>query len=95
MTVYITDSITGETRPAKSLDEIISNAQKTPIDTEKGLFSAGTLQGAVNSMKRQIDAEKLAQETERRTRKINEVERKKAEEKRRNAELKRIFPKWF
>lgn len=95
MNIYITDSITGETRPAKTFDEIVSNAQKTPIDAGKGLFSAGTLQGAVNSMKRQIDAEKLAQETERRARKINEVERKKAEEKRRNAELKRIFPKWF
>lgn len=95
MNIYITDSITGERRPARTFEEVLSVAPKTPLNKGVNSFSTANLQAAVNSMKRQIDAEKLAQESERRTRKIKEAEREKAEEKRRNAELKRIFPKWF
>ena len=95
MNIYITDPITGERRPARTFEEVLSVAPKTPLNKGGNPFFTANLQAAVNSMKRQIDAEKLAQESERRTRKIKEAEREKAEEKRRNAELKRIFPKWF
>lgn len=95
MEIFIIDPITGERRPARTFEEVLSVAPKTPLNKGGNPFSTANLQAAANSMKRQIDAEKLAQETERRARKIKEAEIVKLEEKRRLEELKQILPHRF
>ena len=95
MEIFITDPLTGERRPAKTFEEVVSNAPKTPINNGRNPFSTANLQAAVNKINSEYEAEQNKIEMERRARKIKEAELKKIEEQRRLEELKRILPHIF
>lgn len=95
MEIFITDPITGERRPARTFEEVLAVAPKTPLNKGGNPFSTANLQAAVNKINSEYEAEQNKIEQERRARKIKEAEIVKLEEKRRLEELKRILPHRF
>ena len=95
MEIFITDPLTGERRPARTFEEVLSVAPKTPLNKGGNPFSTANLQAAANKINSEYEAEQNKIEMERRARKIKEAELKKLEEKRRLEELKRILPHIF